>query len=164
MNSLQKLIAFIGRAAFSLMFILSGFLKIFNWQEAEDSIRGVITNSLVTYQEIGFVHDLLQVSLDWIPTILGVIVAVELVGGIMLFFGVRIRLASFFLLLYLVPATILLHGFWNLQGPERAVEMNMFAMGISLCGALLILLSYGNPLNKSAKKSAHSKKGKHDED
>ena len=163
MTSLQKFIAFIGRAAFSLIFIFSGFLKVFNWQEAEDSIRGVITRSLTIYQETGF-HDFLQDSLNWIPSILGVVVAVELVGGIMLFFGVRIRLASFFLLLYIASATIFLHGFWNIQGPERAVELNMFAIGVSICGALLMLLSYGNPLSKATKKNAHSKNDKKDED
>lgn len=162
MISLQKLVAFFGRALFSVLFILSGFHKIIDWQGTQDIVSQMIIKLQLMYGHLSWAHDVLNGAFSSVSLVAAFVVFLEFVGGILLFFGTGVRLASLFLLLFVIPKTLLLCNFWDAQSVEKAQLMEMFLFHSSLVGALLVFLAYGNPLSKPAKKSASPKKQEDD--
>jgi putative oxidoreductase len=142
MNALQSLIGFLGRALLSIIFISSAVFKIFDWQSTEQYLIQALTDCLSL--SIGF--DMLQHLLEWGLTnsflLLVTAVAFELVGGLMVFLGLWTRLGALLLFLFMIPATLIFHHFWELEGPDRMVQMTMFMKNISICGGLLILMAH----------------------
>lgn len=158
MSLLQKILAFIGRAAFSAIFLVSGFNKILDWQKAEESLTEVIVNALLFYQNVPWIDEILEFASKSAPMVLMGIVAVEILAGLMLFLGSYIRIGSLLLFLYYGVMLVLQHHFWDLQGGERMMQIDLFIKGASVCGVLLLLLAYGNPLKNPPKKSPATKK------
>jgi putative oxidoreductase len=65
-------------------------------------------------------------------------------GSIMLILGYRLGIASFLLLLYLVPYTLIVHDFWKLDNPIAHREQSIhFMKNLAIIGALIVL-SAGN--------------------
>ena len=67
----------------------------------------------------------------------------ELVGGLMLLLGWYTRLGCLILMLYLLPVTLIFHGFWNYVGADRALQLTMFLKNLTIYGGLLLLGTYG---------------------
>ena len=143
MNILRSLIGFLGRALLSIIFISSAIHQLFDWQESELYLTQGLTDWLAL--SIGF--DSLQHFLEWglanATLLLAVAVIFQLVGGLMVFLGLWVRLGALLLFLFMIPTTLLFHHFWQLQGPDRMMQMIMFMKNVSISGGLLVLLAYG---------------------
>lgn len=136
-------VAALGRMCLSVIFILAAGNKILNWQGTEQGVVAAATDLLHYFGVGSFAHGALQFFLPQIPFFLVLATAFELVGGVFLFLGIKVRFASFLLLLLLIPATLLFHHFWFLEGADRELQMTMFLKNISIFGGLLITLAYG---------------------
>jgi uncharacterized membrane protein YphA (DoxX/SURF4 family) len=68
-----------------------------------------------------------------------------LVGGVTLLLGILPRAGIAALMLFLVPVTIVMHGFWNETGTARVSDMSQFAKNVALMGSLLMLLAVPEP-------------------
>lgn len=66
----------------------------------------------------------------------------ELVGGILLILGWYTHLAVYILMIFLLPTTLIFHGFWNYVGVDAALQFSIFLKNLVIYGALLLLLSY----------------------
>ena len=47
------------------------------------------------------------------------------------------------LLIFLIPATLIFHGFWAIEGEEQGIQMAMFMKNLSIGGGLLFLIGSG---------------------
>ena len=65
-------------------------------------------------------------------------IAFQLLGGLSLLFGYKVKIGSILLILFLIPATLVFHNF--LVNPE---EMNAFLKNIGLIGGLLMVIYAG---------------------
>jgi putative oxidoreductase len=73
-----------------------------------------------------------------------VVVAIELLGGILLVIGLRIRTVGLILAIYTVAAAILGHDFWNVT--DAALQRDMvvhFWKNIAIAGGFLLLVVTG---------------------
>jgi len=114
---------FFGRFLISLIFILAGIGKIIDFQGAVDTLRSVGIHGAETYIFIGLL--------------------MELSGGILLLLGWYTRLAVCILMIFLLPTTLIFHGFWNYSGPEMALQLSIFLKNLTIYGGLLAYFSYG---------------------
>ena len=156
MNLLQWIVAFAGRALIGIIFIAAGLNQILSWQMTEQLFTQTLTDWLAT--SIG--NPLLQQVLEWglsqiFPILLAAIIC-ELLGGILLFLGVWIRLGSFLLFIFMLPTTLIFNHFWDIPNPERDVQLVNFMKNMGIIGGILVLLAYGKGTqsSKSSGKSA----------
>ncbi len=139
----MSVFALLGRMCLSLIFILSGIAQVVDWQGTEGMLMNGICDLLNYNQGSAKAQEFLQDLVPWTRLLLIVAVFCQLVGGVFLFFGIKVRFAAFLLLLFLIPATITFHAFWYLQGAERQLQMIMFLKNLSIFGGLLYVLSFG---------------------
>lgn len=114
---------FLGRFLISLIFILAGLGKIFDFQGAVETMRSIDIGGAEVFIFIGLV--------------------MELLGGILLLLGWFTRFAIIVLMIFLLPTTLLFHGFWNYTGSEMALQLSIFLKNLTIYGGLLAFFSYG---------------------
>jgi putative oxidoreductase len=122
MNSLQPLFFFLGRFLISAVFLWAATEKIFNWKTTQVYLQA---------KRVPFSRALLPLA-----------VAMQLFGGFSLLFNYHIRLGTFLLIVFLIPAAIKMHGFWTVSGEERAIEKTLFMKDVAILGGLLFLLAH----------------------
>jgi uncharacterized membrane protein YphA (DoxX/SURF4 family) len=148
MNALRALIAAIGRMCLSVIFILSGVSKFLNWHEMEQTVTTTMNNLNILIQGNEVMYQMITAALPWSRELLGLAMTFEIVGGLLIFLGIRARLGAFLLILFLIPTTFLFHHYWLLEGSDRELQMTMFLKNLSIFGGLFIVLALGTGGNK----------------
>ncbi|MEL7431682.1 MAG: DoxX family protein [Chlamydiota bacterium] len=148
MRPLQLLLNFLGRLFISAIFILSAGHKIFHWQEASAGLVHMLSNWQVAFEGNVDLYNFFSACLYFSPVFLALAIALELVGGIFVLTGFKARLGAFFLILFLIPTTIIFHHFWYFDGIKRDIEFAMFLKNIAILGGLLYILIYGSSVKK----------------
>lgn len=151
MNALQILVAFLGRVCLSLIFILAAVSKFFNWSGTEVALTNGLNDFMTLQSGNEMVRTFVEKALPWVPVLLVVGVFVELLGGLLLFLGIKVRFGAFILLLFLIPATVIFHHFWLLQGADRELQLTMVLKNIAIFGGLLGVLAFGKGPQKAKK-------------
>ena len=81
-------------------------------------------------------------------------IMIELGGGIMILVGWRAAEAALVIFLFLIPVTIVFHGYWNIEDPD-GTQMRMFYKNVGIMGGLLCIAGLGSgPLSLGGKKAA----------
>ena len=142
MNLGTRCLAAVGRICISLIFIIIGCASIYNWQVTEIDLVNVFS-SWQSYAGSDEISALFATFISMAPLLLGAGVALQLLGGVFLFLGFQVRLGAFFLLLYLLPTTILYHHFWFLMGHEQSLELILFLKNMAIIGGIIVVLAYG---------------------
>jgi len=112
-----------GRILLSLIFLLSGAMKVMNWSATADQMtaEGMVA----------------------VPFFLFGAIAFELVGGFALLFGCKTRLGALALLVFLIPVTLIFHDFWTYEGQAMQNQMQHFMKNVTIMGGLLTLAAAG---------------------
>ena len=66
-------------------------------------------------------------------------------GGVSILFGAAPRAGLAALILFILPVTYMMHGFWKTIGDERHHEKMAFMKNLMIFAALLMLLSVPTP-------------------
>jgi putative oxidoreductase len=76
-------------------------------------------------------------------------------GGLSILLGYRAKIGAWFIVLFLVPVTVMLHRFWGISDPAQAqMQMIMFMKNVSMLGAALFISQFGaGPLSLDARRS-----------
>ncbi len=123
MSVLQHFIALLGRLLLSAIFLMSGVHKITAWQ-----------GTIETMQNEGMTN---------VPILLGIAVAAEIGGGLLLLLGLWGRLGAFALFVFLIPTTLIFHDFWTYEGQQQQMQMQHFMKNITIMGGLLMVMAFG---------------------
>lgn len=140
---IQSFLGFLGRALLSLIFIFSGLHKLLAWHETETGLRTALEAWLPLTLNYPEIQQVFSWGIEHGTLLLGIAVILELVGGLLLFLGLSVRFGALLLVLFLIPATVLFHHFWNMQPPENQLEMGNFMKNVSILGGLLFVLAWG---------------------
>ncbi len=146
---MQRLIGFLGRVCFSLIFLISGVHKILHWDATEQHLVNQMLDVLSKSYHQGWAQSLFDQILPLAPTLLLIGTIAELVGGLLLLLGLQVRLGAFILCIFLIPTTFLFHNFWTMQGNEQQLQMIMFLKNLSIFGGALAFLAYGKGSKKA---------------
>lgn len=114
---------FLGRFLISLIFILAGVMKIFIFPETVSALQAVGIQGASIFTVVALLF--------------------ELVGGLLILAGWYTRFGVYLLMIFLVPTTLIFHGFWNFEGHDQAEQMSHFLKNMAIFGGLLLLWSYG---------------------
>ncbi len=109
------------RIGIGLIFLASGFGKVAGWSGAvaHAATRGV-------------------------PAILlAGATALELFGATSLLAGWKTRWGAAALVAFLVPVTLVFHGFWAAEGAEVQLQMIQFLKNVAIGGGLLAIIAAG---------------------
>lgn len=143
MGTIQSFVAFFGRALLSLIFISSAIHQLLDWEGAMQSFNQALTDRLTISVGNDFIQEVVEWSLAHAFSLLLAACIFELVGGVLVFLGLWVRLGALLLIFFLVPATLLFHNFWDVQGMDRQMQMIHFMKNVSISGGLFFLLAIG---------------------
>ena len=146
--NMKALLGLLGRMALSLIFLAAAAGKAMDWSGSHQ----LLINSLCSWQGYvsqGEVQKFIDALLPLTPILLIVATVFEALGGLLVFFGVRVRFGATLLLLFLIPTTIIFHAFWIFHGSDQQLQMTMFMKNLSIIGGLFILLAYGGSGSKA---------------
>lgn len=118
----MDVVALIGRILFVVLFLGSGFAHLSQTEAMAGyaKSRGVPSAKLAT-----------QLS--------GVLI---IVGALMLLLGIWADLGALLLVVFLVPAAVLMHAFWKETDPQaKQMEMIQFQKDMGLAGAALLIFA-----------------------
>lgn len=135
----SKTCPLLGRILLSVIFVMSGGRKIFNWDQTTEQManEGMVA----------------------IPVLLVGAILLELGGGLSVLFGFRARLGATALLVFLIPATLIFHDFWTYEGQEQQTQMINFMKNLSILGGILLILGFGaGPLSIDDRSAVASSK------
>jgi len=113
----------IGRGLLSALFVQSGLTKPLHWQEALDEIKSF--------------------GLPRSPLLLVPALGVQLLGGLGVALGLCTFWCSLALLMFMLPTTLIAHGFWRYRGEARAHHVTGFFQNLTMSGGLVILMAVG---------------------
>jgi uncharacterized membrane protein YphA (DoxX/SURF4 family) len=153
MNAAQIFLVVFGRIFLSTIFIFSGVSKILHWQIMEQEVASLLSDWHVYLANWEKLRLCVESLMPWSAFLLGMATFLEIMGGLLVFFGIKARLGAFFLFLFLIPTTILYHHFWFLEGQKRDTEMVMFLKNIAILGGVMILWAFG-----TTRKAVHQAK------
>ncbi|MEI8125576.1 MAG: DoxX family protein [Parachlamydiaceae bacterium] len=124
MKALSSIILFVARLCLSAMFIFAGASKVIFFDQTSQYM--------------------LAKGMTLVPVFLIGAAIVELVGGLSILLGYKIRFGASILILFLIPTTLIFHSFWNATGMEQMIEQIMFLKNLAIVGGLLYVLCYGS--------------------
>ncbi|PRY06407.1 putative oxidoreductase [Pontibacter ummariensis] len=78
-------------------------------------------------------------GLPFVPFLLGIATVTELAGAVLLFAGVKVKQTAIALILLLLPMTLMMHTFWNMEGPMQQTAVMDFIQNLSIMGGLVAL-------------------------
>ena len=122
-GSWQATMALIGRWLMASIFLMSGIAKL-------TDTPGTVAH--MTGMGIPYA-DTLAIVAGW----------AEVLGGIALVLGLLTRVAACGLILFMIPATLIFHAFWNYHGAERLPQMVNFMKNLAIIGGLAALAAFG---------------------
>ncbi|MBI3211751.1 MAG: DoxX family membrane protein [Simkania negevensis] len=134
---------FIGRACISMIFIISGLNQIFDWQKVEEGLVMTLYEWHMHVEGLFIAEKLFEFLIPLASLLLGVALGLQLLGGLMLFFGIKIKFAAFLLLLFLIPVTMVYHAFWLQVGDRFRLELVNFLKNTAILGSLILLVRGG---------------------
>ncbi len=78
-----------------------------------------------------------------------------LAGGLSVLLGYRARIGAWFLVLFLIPVTLMMHNFWAVKDPMQAqMQMAHFLKNLSMLGGSLLISHFGaGPLSLDARRA-----------
>jgi putative oxidoreductase len=134
LERLQHFVPLAGRGLLSLIFLLSAFGKLTNWE--------------------GTAGYMASKNMPAIPFFLAAAILFELFGGLSVLAGYKARFGSLALIVFLIPTTLIFHNFWAYQGMEQQMQMINFLKNLSIMGGLLLVTAFGpGPLSLDERKS-----------
>jgi putative oxidoreductase len=123
MNALDQSLAFAARrlapAMVGLLFLVAGYNKIGGF----DHVAGWMTAS----------------GLPAAPLLLVPVIALEIGAGLMLIVGIKTRWAALALAAFLVPTTLIFHGFWAVDAAQYQDQLTAFLKNLAILGATLMV-------------------------
>jgi putative oxidoreductase len=123
---MERYVLITARVLMSIMFLLNGL--------------NLISQSLAIHEMAAH-----GVPASLIPVMILGAQALQLVASIGLIFGIYPRLAALALILFLIPATLMAHAFWQAAGtPLYTVQVINFFKNVCMAGGFLFLAATKN--------------------
>jgi putative oxidoreductase len=81
---------------------------------------------------------------------------IALVGGLSIALGYQAKLGALLLVVFLIPVTVTMHGFWAVNDPMMGqMQQAMFMKNVSMLGGALLIAYFGaGPLSLDSRQAA----------
>ena len=115
--------ALIGRVLIAAIFLVSGIAKLTDTAGTAGYMTAVGIPNAETFAIIAGIA--------------------EIAGGVALALGFLGRLGAIGLFVFMIPTTLIFHGFWNFEGAEQKTQMVNFMKNLAIMGGLLMIFADG---------------------
>jgi putative oxidoreductase len=130
----------IGRILFSVLFVLSGALKLMSVSATAQMTQKIVLPAILA----PYTAQLESLTGMPMANILAIAAgAIEVICGVMIALNFGARFFAIVLALFVVAATFYFHDFWNQTGAEASNNMIHALKNLSLIGALLMIAGTG---------------------
>jgi len=129
------LLAF-SRALFSLIFFHSAITQLLNWPDTIAHLQQTCYEWQIYFETNFYIDSIIQYCIAHASFVMGVATFLELVGGCLIFTSYQVRLGAMFLILLLIPKTVILHPFWLKVEDSLSIQIDSFLKNLSIIGAL----------------------------
>ena len=137
MTAIQPYAVLAGRMGIALIFVLSGAGKILDFSGTSEQMA--------------------EAGMPLVSLLLVGAIVFEIVGGLSVMTGFRARIGALLLIVFLIPASLIFHNFWTLEGEAAQTQMIMFLKNVSIGGGLLLIVGMGSgPMSLDNRKRASS--------
>ena len=123
MNQLSNPVALIGRLLMAAIFIMAGLSKANGFSGTAGYIASV--------------------GLPMPEALTAATIVLEVVGGVALVVGYRLRLFAVLLAGFTLLAGLFFHNFWAMPAEVQHIQQIMFMKNLSIAGGLLIIAALG---------------------
>lgn len=123
MENASKFIYPAGRTALGVLFFVSGLFKVFGFA----GVAGWMASA----------------GLPFASVLLVATIGVEVIGGALLITGFKAKWGAVALALFLVPATLVFHAFWNAEPAQFQDQLTAFMKNLAILGGMLLLIERG---------------------
>lgn len=123
MNGFQSTLALIGRICIAALFLWAAWGKLMGWE--------------------GTVAYMASHQMPAIWFFLPAAVFLQVVGSLLVLTGFKARWGAWMLILFIIPAALIFHDYWHLEGKARLTEQIMFMKDVGTLGGLLLLAAFG---------------------
>src|ERR1700761_560370 len=131
---------FLGRILFSVLFVLSGVMKLMNLPATAQMTEKIVLPAIVA----PYTAQLETITGMPMAQLLAIAAGgLEVVCGLMIALNLGARFFAILLILFVAGATFYYHDFWNQTGPEARNNMVHALKNLSLIGALFMIVGYG---------------------
>ena len=124
MNAFQHIAPLLGRILVAAIFLWSGIGKIGGFA----GTAGYMASKGLPMAEV----------------LLVITIIVEIGAAVLIIIGFQARLAALALLLWMIPVTLIFHGFWTMPADQVQMQMIQFFKNLGLMGAMLLLIGFGS--------------------
>lgn len=122
-SSLINPFTLVGRILLAALFIPAGISKISGFA----GTAGYIASKGLPLPELGA----------------AIAIAVEVLAGLAILFGLGTRVAALVLAVFTIAATYFFHNFWAMSADQAMMQQLMFMKNIAVVGGLLVLAAHG---------------------
>ena len=122
---MKNIVDLIGRIFMSVIFFYEAFDTIFYFEETRATLSKL---GVMWHQDLQLYTAIVVLSL----------------GATLVLTGYRTGLGVIMLLIYWIPATLLVYDFWNFPEPDRRMAGFMFMKNLAIMGGLLLLWVNGS--------------------
>jgi putative oxidoreductase len=119
MNAISKSLFPTGRALLGVLFVISGLFKIVGFA----GVAGWMASAGLPAAEF----------------LLVLTIAIEVIGGLMLFVGWQTHWAALTLALFLIPVTAVFHAFWSADAAHFSDQLTAFLKNLAIFGGMLLV-------------------------
>lgn len=121
MTVFENLLILVARILISSLFLWAGSAKLVHWKGSVEYMK----------------------SKNMPTSLLPAAVLLQILGGLSVLLGYEARIGLLLLIVFVIPAAIKMHDFWNLQDPDRTTQKTMFMKDVAVLGGLLALMATG---------------------
>src|SRR3990167_4043650 len=139
MRGLRTSLFIFSRICISLLFIWAGANNLLQWSQFVDDFTSMIFEWQMYCEDKVLLENLIEFILSSSSIILGIVTCLQLLGGLMIFFGLKVRIAALIIVFFLVPITIFYFPFWMHSGKEFDIQLHLFLKNLSILGSLLYI-------------------------
>jgi putative oxidoreductase len=115
--------ALVGRILLAVLFLKSGWGKVGGFEQT----AAMMASKGVPLATVALVITIL----------------LELGGGILLVIGYKARWVGLAFALWLIPVTVMFHGYWNVPADQVMNQTNHFFKNVAIFGGMLMVFAFG---------------------
>ena len=143
MRILRAALAGLARLFLSVIFLAAGINKIIYWKDVEKRLLAVLGDWQAHTVSSASLQSFFSSAVVWLPVLLMVGTFLEILGALLLLFGIREKLGAILLAIVLIPTTVLMNHFWFSEGNEWELQLSLFLRDIAILGGLFVVILHG---------------------
>lgn len=145
MRFIQLCVLTLSRFFVSAAFLAGAVKNFISWHETEKNLISALSDWQAHFGVSTEIQVLFSILISWSSALLIFASAILLLGGLLVLLGVKEKLGIAMLIFFLIPATVLYHPFWWVEGVAHELQTILFLKNLAILGCLTQLLLQRSP-------------------